>query len=78
MQGLHVLGIADLSLERTRESLRRVGWPAEQFAATSFAQALETGSTYLTTSPMGGEALIRADGLEVVVEATAIADALKQ
>jgi len=65
--GLHLLGIADLSLERTREALRRVGWPAEQFAATSFVQALETGSTYLTDD---GGALIRADGLEVVVEAT--------
>jgi predicted homoserine dehydrogenase-like protein len=67
VRGLHVLGIADLSLERTREALRRAGWPPEQFAATSFAQALETGSTYLTDD---GESLIQANGLEVVIEAT--------
>ena len=67
VSGLHVLGIADLSLARAREALGRVEWPPEQFAATSFAQALETGSTYLTDD---AEALIQADGLEVVVEAT--------
>jgi len=67
VQGLHVLGIADLSLERTREALRRAGWPPEQFAAVSLAQALETGSTYLTDD---GTSLIQADGLQVVVEAT--------
>ena len=67
VRGLHVLGIADLSLARTREALRRAGWSPEQFAATSFSHALETGSTYLTDD---GESLIRADGLEVVIEAT--------
>ena len=65
--GLHVLGVADLSLERARGALRRAGWPPEQFAAAGFAQALETGSTCLTDD---GESLIQADGLDVVVEAT--------
>ena len=67
VSGLHVLGVADLSLERAREALRRAGWPPEQFVATSFAQALKTGSTYLTDD---GELLIQADRLDVVVEAT--------
>ena len=65
--GLHVLGIADLSLDRIRQALQRAEWPPEQSAATSFAQARETGSTYLTDD---GESLIEADGLEVVVDAT--------
>lgn len=65
--GLHVLGVADLSRERARGSLCRAEWPPEQFAATSFTQALKTGSTYLTDD---GESLIQADGLDVVVEAT--------
>ena len=65
--GLHVLGVADLSLERAREALIRAEWPPEQFAAGGFVQALETGSTCLTDD---GEALIRADGLDAMIEAT--------
>lgn len=64
---LHVLGVADLSLERARLALERAEWPSEQYAAGSLAQALQTGSTCLTDD---SDALIRADGLEVVVEAT--------
>lgn len=65
--GVHVLGIADLSLDRARQAVRRAGWPPEQTAATDFAQALHTGSTCLTDD---SQSLIQADGLEVLVEAT--------
>jgi len=65
--GLHVLGIADLNLERAREACQRTHWPAEQYAASSFADALKTGRTFLTDD---GMALIKADSLDVVVEAT--------
>ncbi len=67
MSGLHVLGVADLSLDRARQALQRAEWPPEQFAASGFAQALKDGATYLTVD---GEALIQAEGLDVVVEAT--------
>jgi len=65
--GLHVLGIADLDVARARESCRRTHWPAERVAAPSFAAALKTGTTRLTDD---ASALIAADGLDVVVEAT--------
>lgn len=65
--GLHMMGIADLSLERVRDALTRTEWPREQFAATSLGQAFDTGATYLTED---SESLIQADGLEVLVEAT--------
>lgn len=65
--GLHVLGVADLDLGRARQSLRRAEWPERQFAARSFAEAHQTGQTYLTED---AQALIQADGLEVVIEAT--------
>ena len=65
--GLHVLGVADLAPERARAALARVGWPREQYAASSFTDARAHGSTYLTDN---ADALIRADGLDVVVEAT--------
>ena len=65
--GLHVLGVADLSQERACAALRRAEWPAEQFGASDFAQALREGSTCVVED---SAALIRADGLEVVVDAT--------
>ncbi len=65
--GLHVLGVADLSIDRAREALARAEWPSAQFAATSFDDALKTGGTQVTDD---GDALVCADGLDVVVEAT--------
>jgi predicted homoserine dehydrogenase-like protein len=67
VDGFHVLGIADLAPERACENLRRIGWEAERYAAASFADALKTASTHVTDD---AEALIAADGLEVVIDAT--------
>jgi predicted homoserine dehydrogenase-like protein len=64
--GLHLVGIADLSVPRARAALARVGWPAERYEAASFAAALATGGTHLTED---SGALIAAD-LDVVIEAT--------
>ncbi len=65
--GMHVMGIADLSPDRARESLRRVGWLEDRFAASSFADAVRTGATAITEDAAG---LIAADGLDVVIDAT--------
>lgn len=65
--GLHVLGVADLAPDRARAALARAGWPAEQYAAASLADALKTGATYVGDD---AAALIAADGLDVIVEAT--------
>ena len=67
--GLHVLGICDLSLDRAQASLRLAGWAPEQYAARDADDALRTGATWLTDD---AEALIRAPGLEVVIEATGV------
>jgi predicted homoserine dehydrogenase-like protein len=67
VKGLHVAAIADLSLERAQESLRRAEWPDEQFGALGWNAALEHGSTWLTDDV---DAMIAADGLDVVVDAT--------
>jgi len=66
-RGLHVMGIADLDVSRAREAVERVGWPAERAGAASFAQARREGSTYIVDD---AEALIAADGMDVIVEAT--------
>lgn len=67
--GLQVLGVADIAPDKARGSLLRARWPEEQFSAKSFEEARRDGTTYLTDS---GEELIKADGLDVVVEATGI------
>jgi predicted homoserine dehydrogenase-like protein len=65
--GLHVLGIADLSLPRTRERLASVHWPPEAHAAASLEEAARRGTTHLTEDAM---ALIADPRVEVVVECT--------
>lgn len=65
--GLHVLGIADLSPDRARGNLERIGWTAEQYAAGSFADALKTETTFITDD---AETLAAADGLDVLIDAT--------
>ncbi|MAG16956.1 MAG: flagellar biosynthesis protein FlgA [Phycisphaerae bacterium] len=66
-KGMHVMGIADLDPDRARKAMARTGWDEEQFTAADFCQALETGRTFLTDD---SSALIEADGMEVVIDAT--------
>lgn len=65
--GIHILGIADLNPARAQESLRRVGWKDEQFAAASFAAALKSGTTFITDD---ANALIRNRQIEIIIDAT--------
>lgn len=65
--GMHVLAVADLSVPRAREALYNTGWEQGRISAGSFAEALTSGTTHITED---AEALIAADGVDVVVEAT--------
>ena len=65
--GLHVAGLADLSPDRARASLRRAHWPAAAFAARSLDDALAQGSTWITED---AAALIADPRIEVLIEAT--------
>lgn len=65
--GLHVLAVADLAPQRARDALQRCGWPAGQYAASGFDEARRAGTTFITDDAL---AMIAADGLDVVVEAT--------
>jgi predicted homoserine dehydrogenase-like protein len=71
-RGLHVVAIADLDVARAGRQLATAGWPAEQVAATSFAEAIKARSTHVTAD---ADALIGFDGIDVVVEATGIPEA---
>ncbi|MGI9510063.1 MAG: NAD(P)H-dependent oxidoreductase [Geminicoccaceae bacterium] len=66
-QGMHVVGVADLDVARTRTAMRRLGWPAAQIDAPDAETALGQGKTYLTDD---GMALIKTPGLDVLIEAT--------
>ncbi|MBM3490656.1 MAG: flagellar biosynthesis protein FlgA [Alphaproteobacteria bacterium] len=65
--GLQVMAIADLDVERARAALRTTGWGDAQFAARSLDEARKGGGTHLTDD---AEKLIAADGLDIVIEAT--------
>jgi predicted homoserine dehydrogenase-like protein len=64
---IHIVGVADIDVGRARAALARTGWPAERYAAGSFASALRTGGTYVSDS---ADDLIAVPGLEVVLEIT--------
>jgi len=65
--GVHIVGIADLSPSRAIENLKRVGWPAERYGATSLDDALAHGTTYLGDN---WEALVKFHGIDVIAECT--------
>ena len=65
--GVHLVGIADLSPANAQANLARVGWKAEQSAATSFADAISKGNTFVTDN---WEALVQHPDIEIIVECT--------
>jgi predicted homoserine dehydrogenase-like protein len=67
IEGLHVVGVADLDVGKARASLRRVGWPDERFAAKSLADATADGTTCTTDDALG---LASFPDIECIVEAT--------
>ena len=69
--GLHVAGIADLAPVRAREALARTGWPTERYAATSLAEAVKRGSTFVTDD---AASLIVGDGMTGLTAQSAPAD----
>jgi predicted homoserine dehydrogenase-like protein len=65
--GLQVAAVIDLAPERARANLAATGWSPEQYAASSIPDALKSGSTWVGDN---AEAMIAADGIDVVVDAT--------
>ncbi len=67
MTGIHLVGIADLDVERAKASCLRTGWSEEQIKPASITAAVDSGGTCITDD---SGALLDAPGLEVVIEAT--------
>ena len=68
-RGLHIVGVADLDVERARRQFATVGWPQEAYSAGSLDDACKAGSTYVTDD---ASALITDPRIEVIIEATGI------
>ncbi len=67
IEGYHIVGIADLDVDRARQALARVHWEAERYDAPSLARAYEAGTTHVTQDAAD---LLDFDGIEIVIEAT--------
>ena len=67
MPGFHVAAVADAATGRADGALARAGWPVEKRRACSPAAALAEGGTHAGVDAF---ALIAADGIEVVIDAT--------
>lgn len=65
--GLHPVGVCDLSPDRARMALRRVGWSDERFRAASFEDAARTTATCVTDD---AAALIASPFIDIVIDAT--------
>jgi predicted homoserine dehydrogenase-like protein len=65
--GVHLVAVADLSLQRARESLAHTGWPAERYAPRSLDEACEKGTTFITDDACRA---IERGAFEIVIEAT--------
>jgi predicted homoserine dehydrogenase-like protein len=68
-RGMHIAGIADLSVSRARSQLQTAGWASEQFGAASLDEAHKTHATFLSDD---ARQLIADSRIEVIVEATGI------
>ncbi len=67
IDGLHMVGVADLAVSRARESMKRVGWPEERYGATSAGDAIRSGRTFITDDVA---ALLACEEIDCVIEAT--------
>jgi predicted homoserine dehydrogenase-like protein len=65
--GLHLLALADLSVERAEKALTATGWDLKAQTAKSLEEALKTRRTFITDD---ADKLIAANGLDVVVDIT--------
>jgi predicted homoserine dehydrogenase-like protein len=65
--GIHLVAVADLSVDRARASLERVGWEAARYAARTLDEAARDGSTCVTDDTT---AALAHPAVEVVIDAT--------
>ncbi len=65
--GVHLVGIADLSVEGARANLSRVGWETQRMQAASLDAAIKAGTTHIGED---WRALVSHPSIDVIVECT--------
>ncbi|WP_353851815.1 Gfo/Idh/MocA family oxidoreductase, partial [Achromobacter sp.] len=65
--GMRLVAVADLTPDRARAALTRVGWPATALNAASPGDALKNGKVYFTDDP---HAVIASPEVDIVIDAT--------
>lgn len=65
--GIHLMAIADLSPERAKAAMKRVGFQLPAGIAGSLDSALSRGKTFITDNAL---AVIQAPALDVIIDAT--------
>ena len=71
-RGMHLVGLADLDVERARKQLRTAGWDAPAVAAASLGDAFLSHCTHVTADALS---LMAFPDIEVIVEATGVPEA---
>lgn len=67
IEGMHVVGVADLNVGKAHAALERVGWSREQYSAKSLGEAVKNGTTCVLES---AAALADCEEIECIIEAT--------
>ena len=65
--GVHLVAVIDLSPDRAKASLARVGWSQANYSAKSLAEAAKTGATFITDD---AQAVIASDHIDMVIDST--------
>jgi predicted homoserine dehydrogenase-like protein len=67
IEGMHIVGVADLNVEKAHASLARVGWAPEKHSAKSLGDAVRNGTTFVLEN---AAALADCEEIECIIEAT--------
>lgn len=67
LPGIHVVGVADLNVDRAQSNLGLAEWPEDRCAANSVQDAVRHGTTYICEN---AAVLINAPMIEIIVECT--------
>ncbi|MDR3472188.1 MAG: Gfo/Idh/MocA family oxidoreductase, partial [Devosia sp.] len=65
--GMHLTAIGDIHPDNARKSLERIGWQPDRYAARSFDEAMQNGTTLITEN---WQAVVAHPAIDVIVECT--------
>ncbi|HZG22298.1 MAG TPA: flagellar biosynthesis protein FlgA [Herbaspirillum sp.] len=67
IEGMHIIGVADLNVSKAHAALERVGWSKERYLAKSLGEAVKNGTTCVLEN---AAALADCEEIECIIEAT--------